>query len=145
MNKYISSAFAAAMVLIATSSLAQGADAATPGKGYGIIQQSGGGYIAPSASGRTTQAGLPAHSPTSHGYDTPVSQQIDRCDVRGYIQDRYVAIATVIPVGHAFRSGTDRTLRVTAPTKSSVMSRMREAIDDIGVPVRIVRYDIYMN
>lgn len=144
MNNIISSTLAAALVLVATSTFAQGATAAHMGKGHGIHQNnSGGGIPSPSGpNGRTTLAGLPQHSPTGHEYNQPVNQGINRCDVRHYTQDRYVAIATVVPSGLHNRITPERNLRASAPTKAAAASRMRQLIDDIGVPVDIIRYQI---
>ena len=142
MNKFLSSAFAAAMVFAATTTFAQGANAAQMGKGYGISSNSGGGSTSGSANMRTTLAGLPAHSPTSHEYNKPVPNTTNRSSSRGYSQGRYMVTAVVLPMSLVFRTEGERALRTSAPTKSAAMSRMRQMIAAIGVPVRVVSLEI---
>ena len=142
MNKFLSSAFAAAMVFAATTTFAQAANAAQMGKGYGITSNSGGGSTSGSAVMRTTLAGLPAHSPTSHEYNKPVRPSTDRSKGMGYTQDRYIVTAIVLPMSLVNRPDGERALRTSAPTKSAAMSRMRQMINAIGVPVRVVSLDI---
>ena len=142
MNKFLSSAFAAAMVFAASTTFAQGANAAQMGKGYGITSNSGGGSTSGSAVMRTTLAGLPAHSPTSHEYNKPVRPSTDRSKGMGYTQDRYIVTAIVLPMSLVNRPDGERALRTSAPTKSAAMSRMRQMINAIGVPVRVVSLDI---
>ena len=138
MNKIFSSAFAAVMVLAATSSLAQGANAATMGKGYGITNNSGGGVTTPSGAVRTSLARLPMHSPTAHEYNKPIFNGASRSNDRGFVQRTYGIRAIVVPINGASDARGERTLKVTAPTKSGAMSRLRQKMDAIGVPVRIV-------
>ena len=40
------------------------------------------------------------------------------------------------------RGNTKRAFRTAAPTKAAALSRMRDIISDIGVPVRIISLDI---
>ena len=143
MNKFVSSAFAAAMVFAATTTFAQGTTAAQMGKGYGITNNSGGGTTAPNgAASRTTLAGLPQHSLTSHEYIKPVPNTTNRSSSRGYSQGRYMVTAVVLPMSLVFRTEGERALRTSAPTKSAAMSRMRQMIAAIGVPVRVVSLEI---
>lgn len=72
MDKFFASALFVAMVFSATSASAQGASAAPMGKGHGISNSSSGSSAGPAA--RTTLAGLPMHSPTSHEYNKPIPQ-----------------------------------------------------------------------
>ena len=143
MNKYLSSAFAAAMVFAATTTFAQGATAAQMGKGHGI-SNSHSGTASSSTAARTTLAGLPQHSPTSHSYNTPAPGSANRTSDRGYTQGQYTATAVVVPMTLVFRV-EERVLRTAAPTKSAAMSRMRQMIDAIGVPVRVVSLEIKAN
>lgn len=140
MNKFFASTLFAAIVFSATSASAQGASAAPMGKGHGISNSSSGSSAGPAA--RTTLAGLPVHSPTSHEYNNPTPNANARFDSRGYTQDRFIATAVVVPSTLDFRSQGQRTLHTSAPTKSAAMSRMRQMIDAIGVPVTVISIDL---
>lgn len=61
---------------------------------------------------------------------------------RRYHQAQYVATAVVMPLTQDLRGNTKRAFRTAAPTKAAALSRMRDIISDIGVPVRIISLDI---
>lgn len=82
------------------------------------------------------------HSPTSHEYNKPISQVTNRSLDRGYTQERFLVIAVVVPSSLDSRSQGQRTLRTSAPTKSAAMSRMRQMIDAIGVPVNVISVEL---
>ena len=140
MNKFFASTLFAAIVFSATSASGQGASAAPMGKGHGISNSSSGSSAGSVA--RTTLAGLPMHSPTSHEYNKPIPQVTDRSQDRGYNQQRFIVIAVVVPTSLDFRNQGQRTLRTSAPTKSAAMSRMRQMIDAIGVPVNVISVEL---
>ena len=87
-----------------------------------------------SAQPGTTFAGLPQHSPTAHEYNQPVATARDGKTAKV----QYVVRAVVIPMTLVYRPDSERVFRTAASTKSAALSRMRQMIDAIGVPVRVV-------
>jgi len=145
MNKFVSSAFAAAMVFAATTTFAQGTTAAQMGKGHGITNNASGGTTAPNgAAARATLDGNPFHSLTSHEYNKPFPDAAARSTARGYTQARYSVTAVVIPMT-PFGRQAQRVLNTSAPTKSAAASKMRQMINAIGVPVRVVSMNFNAN
>jgi hypothetical protein len=89
-----------------------------------------------SAQPGTTFARLPQHSPTAHEYNAPVPSV--RSEVVTQEQGQYVVQAVVIPMSLVYRPEAERAIKVAAPTKSAALSKLRQTIDAIGVPVRVV-------
>jgi len=66
----------------------------------------------------------------------------NRSQDRGYNQQRFIVIAVVVPTSLDFRNQGQRTLRTSAPTKSAAISRMRQMIDALGVPVNVISVEL---
>ena len=82
----------------------------------------------------TTFAELPHVTPTSHEYNAP----IPTAPPTTYSQGVVVVQAVVIPESLVYRPEAERMFRVSAPTKPAAMTRIKQMIDAIGVPERIV-------
>jgi hypothetical protein len=142
MNKFFASTLFAAMVFSATSASAQGRGDFSGDTPLPCGQVYGNASVAPVGFNKTTRAGLPMHSPTSHEYNKPSSHVTNRSLDRGYTQRRFIVIAAVVPMSLDNRSQGQRTLRTSAPTKSAAISRMRQMIDAIGVPVNVISVEL---
>lgn len=82
----------------------------------------------------TTFAELPHVTPTSHEYNAPIPSAQKTSTMQG----SYMVQAVVIPESLVYRPDQERTLRTSAPTKQAAMTRIKQMIDAIGVPVRVV-------
>lgn len=83
---------------------------------------------------RTMFAGLPHVTPASHEYNAPVAMDSNTANA----QASHTVQAVVIPESLVYRPDQERTLRTSAPTKQAAMTRIKQMIDAIGVPVRVV-------
>ena len=140
MNPFLSSALATVFVLSTAVSFGQSrdfnADSPLPcNLQYGNHSSAATGARMASTliGGRTTDAGLPQYSLTDHEYNASIPSSGSDRGVKGY-----TVVAVVIPVSAVFDPVAERVFRTTAPTKSAAMSRMRQTIDAVGVPVRVV-------
>ncbi len=142
MNKILSSAFAAVLVFATTAAFAQGANATRMGKGHGIANNTtvstnfstNGKHTGPARASMCSPA-VQAHN---NAFSTGASSHANRV----HVQERYMVRAVVVPINGAFDAREERYLKVAAPTKSAALARMRQEIDAIGVPVRILRMQL---
>ena len=141
MNKFLPSAFAAALTLVAAVGFAQ------PRSAYaGYTQMNfGQGSVGSTASSNSAAAAIsrsPMGSPAGQVQVGTTAASNARISDRRYTQAQYVITAVVVPLTQDLRGTAERVLRTGAPTKGAAMSRMRQLIGDIGVPVRVVSLDI---
>jgi len=142
MNKFFASSLSAVLLLSAASAFAQGRGAFSGDTPLPCGHVYSNATTSPVGFNKTTRAGMPSHSPTSHEYNKPISNVSNRSQDRGYTQQRFTAIAVVVPTSLDSRSLGQRTLRTSAPTKSAAISRMRQMIDALGVPVNVISVEL---
>lgn len=140
MNKFLPSAFAAALTLVATVGFAQPRSAYA---GY-TPMNFGQGSVGSSTSSNTSAAAISrnAGSQVGHVQVGATANSNARTSDRRYTQAQYVITAVVVPLNQDLRGAAERVLRTGAATKGAAMSRMRQLISDIGVQVRVVSLDI---
>jgi hypothetical protein len=141
MNKFLSPAFATVLTLVATVGFAQPRTAYsgfTPvNHGQGSVGSTVSSNARSASVSRTTMGSNMGHTQlgSAASADALITQ-------RRYHQAQYVATAVVMPLTQDLRGTTEREFRTAAPTKAAAMSRMRDIIRDIGVPVRVISLDI---
>ena len=142
MNKLLSSVFTAALVVASSCTFAQG-----KGQFSGMSPHSRGNVHGPSKTApvgslRTTDVGRSQHHMTAQAFNKPSTNVSIRNESRVYVQDRYAITAVVVLASLDNRLEDQRILRTSAPTKSAAVTRMREMIDAIGVPVNILDIEL---